>query len=172
MDNRPSIKQIVDLVSLDYRRGRDDFYDNILIEDQSPFLQSVFEKFKAHNYTYEEASSLYTLNLIRAKCQPDARRKINTVGWAKNVNRRIENAMSMYYGSHDLPVVENPAPLSIPKRPERTQNTNTAAVEETDYVRASQELDRSVLKKDILVDYSPREDLINELGLPGVLRDE
>ena len=172
MEDRPSIKQIVDLIALDYRRGRSDFYSNILIEEQSPFLESVFAKMKSYGYDYDEASSNYTIGLLRSKCQPDASHKINTVGWAKNVNRRIESATAMFYGSKDLPNVEAVHPLDVPIRPESTKDTSAAAIENGDYVRASVEIDRSLLSREFEVDYSPNKDLIKEFGLPEVLLDE
>jgi len=166
MDTKPSIKEIIELITLDYRRGRTDFYENILIQDQQGFLESVFEKLRLYGYSYAEANSTYTINLLKQKCQPAADKKINVIGWAKNVNRRINNAIANFYGAQDLPppTVETAELLPVNKQ-------SKAAIKTTDYVRSSPEIDRTLLRPDT-VEYVVDESILEELGLPEVLRDE
>jgi hypothetical protein len=160
--SNPSIKEIIELIALDYRRGRTDFYENILISDQQAFLDSVFEKLRIYGYSYAEANSAYTTNMLKQKCQPGVDKKVNAVGWAKNVNRRIFNAMANFYGAQDLPPpIESVQPVE-PRQAVEAQEY---------YVRSSTEIDRTLLKTDI-VEYKVDESVLEELGLPEVLRNE
>lgn len=150
---------IITLIREWYRKWCHEKYDNVPKEAIPVALRELFEAIKSYGYKYEDIGES-NLRKIEEHCTAKKKEyKFPTDSWESKAKAQVRNISRLvfqpeYFGSSEFESLEN------------TLKENNK-IQKAEY----KPLDRSILKKDILIEDTYDEEFMKLLGVPEEFRE-